>query len=105
METKKELPIEHRNVMITYEGEVTVRDKYYDRKEKAIVTRRAFYSKSNGYYNRKDEWVETPNGYFSVPQYWTTQYWEDGTTSLMPETFYQYPRVFPDQVIEWRYDE
>ena len=44
------LPQEYVNVMITYKGSVYVPDKYYGKYETQVVTRRAFYSKSNGYY-------------------------------------------------------
>lgn len=91
--------IEYTNVLITYVGKVRVRDRYYDHYENQVVTRRAFYSNSKGYYDSKDKWIETPNGYFSVPQYWAM--W-DG--ELLPHTFYQYPRVMPHEVIKWKYD-
>ena len=68
------------------------------------VIRRAFYSKSNGYYNTKDEWIETPNGYFSVPQYWQTFQFSNGESALLPHTFYSYGRVLPKDIIEWKYD-
>ena len=90
------LPTEYHNVMITYNGEVRVRDKYYDHYEKQQVTRRAFYTKSDGYYDNKDNWINTPNGYFCVPQYW--QEW-NGT--LIPHTFYSYDRVLPNKIIKW----
>lgn len=94
-----ELPPEYQNVMITYIGTVRVRDKYYDHNETMQVTRRAFYSKSSGYYNSKDEWVETPNGYYSVPQYW--RMWKG---SLLPHTFYHHARVLPENIIKWELD-
>lgn len=100
-----ELPREHQNVMINYKANVRVRDKYYDHYEEQIVTRRAFYSNSNGYYNSKDEWIETPNGYFSVPQYWQNFTFSDGTIALLPHTFYSYGRVLPQNIIKWEYDK
>lgn len=93
---KMNLPREYTNVMITYKGNVRVRDKYYDHYEGQVVTRRAFYTKSNGYYNGKDEWVETPEGYFCVPQFW--QEWNG---SLLPHTFYSYGKVLPKDIIKW----
>ena len=103
METK--LPTEYKNVWITYKTIVHVPDKYYGHDEKQIVRRRAFYSKSNGYYDSKDNWVDTPNGYYSVPQYWQTFTFSDGNSALLPHTFYSYGRVFPDDIIKWEYDE
>lgn len=90
------LPKEYQNVLITYEGSVKIRDKYYDHYEKQIVTRRAFYSTSNGYYDNKDNWINTPKGYFHVPQYW-----ENYKGSLMPCGFYHLGRVLPEKVIKW----
>lgn len=55
------------NVMITYTGKVRVRDKYYDKYETRTVTRRAFYTDSDGYYNSKDEWVATQKGITMSP--------------------------------------
>lgn len=95
------LPIECQNVMITYVGNVMVRDKYYDHYEKQKVIRRAFYSKSDGYYNRNDEWINTPDGFFHVPQYWQEWTWSDGVSSLMPHGFNHYGRVLPKDVIKW----
>jgi len=92
---------EYQNVMITYKGMVRVRDKYYDHYEEQIVTRRAFYSKSSGYYNRKDEWVDTPDGYFSIPQFWQNFTFSDGTSALLPHTFNSFGRVLPNDVIKW----
>ena len=98
------LPDPHVNVMITYTGKVRVRDKYYDKYETRTVTRRAFYTDSDGYYNSKDEWVATPEGYYHVPQYWREHTWSDGTVSLMPDTFYHHGRVMPHEVTKWVYD-
>lgn len=90
------LPTEYHNVMITYVGEVRIRDKYYGHYEKQEVTRRAFYTKSNGYYDNKDNWINTPDGFFHVPQYW--QKWNG---ALVPHTFYSYGRVLPKNIIKW----
>ena len=95
-----ELPKEYANVMITYEGKIKVRDKYYDHYEDAVVTRRAFYCKSDGYYDNKDNYIETPNGYFHVPQYW--QEWKG---CLLPHTFYHHGRVLPENVIKWEVEK
>lgn len=97
----KNLPEEHKTVNITYIGKVRVRNKYYDHEEERQVTRKAVYSKSSGYYDKNDNYIETPNGYFSVPQYWKKWTFSDGTTSLLPHGFYSYPRVMPEDVIKW----
>ncbi len=94
------LPTEYQNVMITYVGDVRVRDGYYDHYEKQEVTRRAFYTKSDGYYDNTDKWINTPNGFFHVPQYW--QEWNG---SLLPHGFYSYGRVLPNKIIKWKIDE
>lgn len=90
------LPQEYVNVLITYSCDVYVRDKYYGHTEFRTVTRLAFYSKSNGYYDSKDKWIETPQGYFSVPKMF--QQWKG---SLLPHTFQQYTRVTPDKIEKW----
>lgn len=100
-----EYPKEYANVMITYEGIVHVPDKYYGRDEKTIVTRRAFYCKSDGYYDRKDNFIPTPDGYFSVPQFWEYFTFSNGEKALLPYTFYQYPRVLMKDIIKWEYDK
>jgi hypothetical protein len=99
-----QLPSEHQNVMITYETLVGY-GPYGDDKRKEVVTRRAFYSKSDGYYDSKDNWIETPNGFFSVPQYWRNFTFSDGSIALLPHGFNQYPRVYPNQIIKWEYDK
>ncbi len=104
-EAKNSLPTPHTNVMLTYNGYVRVRDKYYDRKVEQVVTRRAFFCNSDGYFNKQDEWVDTPNGYFAVPQYWENFHWSDGTVTLSPKGFWQYPRVMPEEVLSWEYDK
>lgn len=48
-----ELPKECVNVMLTYKA-VIRRGVYGEQKSIETVTRRAFYSKSNGYYDSKD---------------------------------------------------
>lgn len=93
------LPDEYKNVMITYIGAVRVRDKYYDHYEQQEVTRRAFYSKSDGYYDNSDNWIETPEGYYNVPQYWTTY-----NGYLVPRGFWSYGRVLPSNIISWKYE-
>ena len=98
MENNK-LPTEYHNVMITYIGNVRVRDKYYDHYEKMQVTRRAFYTKSDGYYDSTDKWINTPDGYFCVPQYW-----QNRNGAIVPHTFYHHGRVLPKHVIKWEED-
>lgn len=100
--TTTTLPRPYVNVMITYKG--SVRADAYGGRKSAIVTRRAFYCDSDGYYNRSNEWVATPNGYFHVPQYWRPWTFSDGYTALMPHTFYHLGRVLPENVMEWKED-
>lgn len=94
------LPKEYQNIMITYKDNVRVRDKYYGHYEQQIVTRRAFYSKSDGYYDGKDNWIETPNGYFNVPQYWQTF-----NGYLLPYGFWHHGRVLPENIIKWEFEK
>ena len=94
----KELPIEMEHVMVTFVGSVRVRDKYYDHYEKMQITKRGFFSKLlGGYYNSKNEWIDIPEGYFSIPPDWRTF---NGV--LLPHGWGGY-RVKPDQVIKWEY--
>jgi hypothetical protein len=98
------LPDEYVRVLITYKTMARIPDGHYGREEKQTVTCRAFYSKSNGYYNQKDEWIETPNGFYSTPHHWMHFRNSDGTISLLPHGFNSYGRVFPENVIEWKID-
>jgi len=84
------LPKEYEVVMITYIGQVRTSTGCY---KEELVTRKAFYSKSSGYYDKGNRWIDTPDGYFSIPRYWRDD---------MPNTFYHYPRVLPENVIKWR---
>lgn len=60
-------PPPYKDVMVTFVGTFYVRDKYYGHYETFQTTKRGFFHNSKGYYNSKDEWVDTPNGYFSIP--------------------------------------
>jgi len=99
-----ELPKEYVNVMITYKGTVYVPDKYYGKYVEQVVTRRAFYSKSDGFYDRKDNWIPTPDGYFSVPQHWREWTFSNGESALLPHGFYHHGRVYPKDIIKWEYE-
>ena len=90
------LPQEYVNVLITYSCDVYVPDRYYGHNEFRTVTRLAFYSKSDGYYNSTGEWIETPQGYFSVPKMF-----QKFKGSLLPYTFQQYARVAPNKIEKW----
>ena len=90
------LPQEYVNVLITYSCDVYVPDRYYGHNEFRTVTRLAFYSKSDGYYNSTGEWIETPQGYFSVPKMF-----QKFKGALLPHTFQQYARVAPDKIEKW----
>lgn len=96
------LPPEYQNVFITYVGQVYVRDKYYGKCVTQEVTRRAFYSKSNGYYDNKNNFIETPNGYFNVPYKWEMFHYISGRKELAPKSFAAYPRVLPENIISWK---
>ena len=99
--TVEDLPTEYKNVMVTYIGKVYVPDKYYGKWITQKVTRRGFYSKSDGYYDSKDNWIETPDGYFHIPSKWKSFSFSDGSSALLPSGFYG-GRVMPDKVISWR---
>ena len=88
--------------MVTFEGTVFIRDKYYGKYEKQVKTRRGFFHKSDGYYNSKDEWIETPNGYISVPPKWKVFHFTNGESELLPSGWGGY-RVLPEKVIKWEY--
>ena len=90
------LPQEYVNVLITYSCDVYVRDKYYGHNEFGTVARLAFYSKSDGYYNSTGKWIETPEGYFSVPKMF-----QKFKGSLLPHTFQQYTRVTKKKKKKW----
>lgn len=92
-----DLPEEMENIMVTFIGKVLVRDKYYDHYENHTITRRGFYSKSKGYYNPRDQWISTPNGYVSVPPSW--KIFND---ILLPHGWVGY-RVLPEEIIKWEY--
>jgi hypothetical protein len=91
------LPIEYENVMLTFKGSFYVPDKYYGKWEIQTRTKRAFYHKSDGYYNSKNEWIRTPDGYFSVPPEWRRF-----NGALLPHGWGGH-RVRPEEVIEWRH--
>ena len=91
----RQLPTEYETVLLTYDA-VIRSGPYGMEKSTQTVTRKAFYTKSDGYYDDKDRWIETPNGYFHVPQYWRRF---NGV--LMPHTFYSYGRVLPEDIIKW----
>lgn len=84
-------PTPYQNVLITY-------------KRPDIVTRRVFYTPSDGYYDRSDNWIDTPNGYYQVPQYWFIFTPISGKyISLGPEGMYSYGRVLPNDIDDWIY--
>lgn len=102
--TTNNRPIEGRRVLLTYEAIISS-GPYGGTKTKTIVTRRAFWSNSDGYYDRQDNWIETPTGYFHVPQYWKMFTFSNGESALLPDGFYHYGRVFPEEIINWKYEE
>ena len=98
-----DLPQSNTNVKIKYVTEIRT-GLYRMQRETVTVVRRAFYSKSTGYYDNKDNWVNTPNGYFNVPQFWRPFTFKNGDVQLLPHGFYAYPRVLPHEIISWEYD-
>jgi hypothetical protein len=91
-------PEEHKTVMVTFLGKV--KKNCYGGLKDEIVTKKGFYSKSDGYYDRKNNWIPTPNGIFHIPQKWGNFTWSDGTTSEVPEGFYG-QKVLPENVKTW----
>ena len=87
------LPKEYQIVWITYIGISNIGTPTNPRYVEHFITRKAFYGKSDGYYDFDDKFIPTPNGYFSVPIHW-----QNG----LPYTFKQYPRVLPEEVIKWK---
>jgi len=96
-------PKPYKNVWLTYKAYVTS-GVYGEVRTLTTVRRRAFFTKSDGYYNQRNEWIETPEGFYHVPRYWQEYTWSDGTTSLAPQTFQSYGRVLHENVIKWEYD-
>ena len=96
------VPKEYKDVMLTFKGMVYVPDKYYGDWKSQVVTKRAFYHKSDGYYDTKNNWIETPNGYFSVPPRYKMFYPISGEPTLLPDGWGGH-RVTPDKAIEWTY--
>lgn len=99
-----ELPEVYINVMITYKATISS-GPYGDTKSIETVTRRAFYSKSDGFYNAASKFIKTPNGYFNVPQNWSWFTTISGKTSLEPQGLEHYARVYPNEIIKWEYDK
>jgi hypothetical protein len=92
------VPKEMKNVMVTFKGSVYVRDKYYGHYEEQVITKRGFYSTLlKGYYNAKNEWIDIPEGYFSIPPSW-----KKFKGILLPHGWGGY-RVRPNEVIKWEY--
>ena len=98
------LPRPYQTIWLTYEAIVSS-GHYGDTKTKTIVRRRAFYSKSDGHYDGKNNWIDTPNGVFQVPQYWSTFTTISGHSSLQPRGHYSYGRVYPSDIIKWELDK
>jgi len=64
-----EKPEVMRNVMVTYMKEFGY-GHYGIEKRMEQVTKRGFLTDSDGYYNKRDQWIETPEGYYAVPPSW-----------------------------------
>ena len=96
---KQELPFPYETVMLTYKTQ-----KEVDNTELCEVTNRAFYVKSDGYYDYKDNYISTPDGYFMVPDEWSPFAFGNNKPVMMPHTF-AHTKVLPSHVIKWEYDE
>lgn len=94
------LPKEYENVIVTYVGRV--RKNPYGDTEPREVTRKGFYHKTDGYYNAKGEWIETPEGYFSIPDNWGDFTFSNGEVHNLPKGFGS-DRVLPKDVISWKH--
>lgn len=90
------LPETYVDVMVTYEKNF-YSGPYRDTVTKQTVTRRGLYSNSDGYYDARNNWVETPNGLFMIPEEWKTF-----NGKLMPHGWHP-DRVRPENVIKWEY--
>ncbi len=98
----KKLPIQMKNVMVTFKGKVYVRDRYYGYYEDQIITKRGFFHKwetstLNGYYNATNQWISMPDGYFSGPPRW-----KEFNGVMLPDGWGGH-RVDPKNVIKWEY--
>ena len=93
------IPREYENVWITYMAKIRT-GPYRERVIMEQVTRMSFYTKSSGYYDNTDAWINAPDGYFCVPQFWQNFTFSDGSVALLPHTFYSYGRVDPKDVID-----
>jgi len=89
------------NVMVTFEK--TFRTGPYSMETyKSVVTKKGWFnvpkdSRAYGYYNAKDEFIQPPNGYFSVPSRWA-----DFKGVNLPDGW-EGDRLTPDQIIKWEY--
>jgi hypothetical protein len=90
------LPESYENVMVTY-MKIFYTGPYGDTKEKREVTKRGFYTDTDGYYNALGQWIETPNGKFAIPPNWAMF-----NGILLPDGWGG-DRVLPEQVIKWEY--
>lgn len=88
------LPETYKNVMVTFKKEFRS-GPYGDTKEIREVTMRGFYTDTDGYYNAYGDWIETPNGKFSIPNEWAMF---NGV--LLPHGLGGI-RVLPEDVIKW----
>lgn len=97
-------PRPYATIWLTYNAEIRS-GVYGEVKRIEAVTRRAFYSDSEGYYNHQNEWINTPNGMYHVPQFWTNFTLSDGSVIIVPHTFYSLGRIMPEDIISWEYDQ
>ena len=94
-------PNSYQTVMITYRTYVGY-GPYGDIKKLETVKRKAFYTKSSGYYDSKDNWVSLPDdGSFQVPQKWGDVHTISGNTMHLPIGKHNYGRVLFKDIIKW----
>lgn len=91
---KNPTPVNNQYYWVTYTG--MARYNAYGDSRPAKVRRLGIFADSDGYYNAQDEFISTPDGYFTFPQYF--QLW-DGV--LLPHTFYSLGRVLPTKADSW----
>jgi len=97
-------PRPYATIWLTYNAEIRS-GVYGEVKRIETVRRRAFYSDSDGYYNKQNEWINTPNGMYQVPQFWSNFTLSDGSVIIVPHTFHSFGRVMPENIISWEYDQ
>ena len=90
---KKQLPENMVNIMITYKI------------ENDVYTKRGWYNDPkvgfSGYYNALGQWINPPNGYFTIPPSW--QFFTIGKKEILLPHGWGGDRVLPENIINWEY--